>query len=311
MNLVYPTVRLVVNVAFKEKKMRHLLMGAVCVFAVSGLTPVIAQTPETSSVPLSTTQPPVLDFEDTAAIRDAVGSTTRSISNIMRDAHRNPQPTLEFFGIRHDHTVVEIWPGQGWYTEILAPLLHEEGELIAAHFPEDTDVEFFTETRNEYERMLQRRDVYDVVQMATLDYDPDNPIAESGIADRVVTFRNVHNWLAAGMDETRTVFAKMFDVLKPGGMMGLVEHRARPGVDLEEMIETGYVSEDLVLELALEAGFELVSRSAVNQNPQDMRDHPHGVWSLPPTLRGGTDNRIQYMGVGESDRMTLLFVKPE
>lgn len=291
--------------------MRHLLLGAACVFALSMVPPVVAQTTGSSPAPLSTTQPPVLDFEATAAIRDAVGSTTRSISNIMRDAHRNPQATLEFFGIREDHTVVEIWPGQGWYTEVLAPLLHDEGKLIAAHFPQDSDVEFFQKTRADYERMLQRRDVYDVVEMATLDYDPGNPIAEPGTADRVVTFRNVHNWLAVGMDETRTVFAKMYDVLKPGGMMGLVEHRARPGVELQEMIDTGYVSEDLITELALEAGFELVSRSAVNQNPQDMRDHPHGVWSLPPTLRGGNENRIHLMGVGESDRMTLLFVKPE
>jgi len=291
--------------------MRHLLLGAACVFALSMVPPVVAQTTGSSPAPLSTTQPPVLDFEATAAIRDAVGSTSRSISNIMRDAHRNPQATLEFFGIREDHTVVEIWPGQGWYTEVLAPLLHDEGKLIAAHFPQDSDVEFFQKTRADYERMLQRRDVYDVVEMATLDYDPGNPIAEPGTADRVVTFRNVHNWLAVGMDETRTVFAKMFDVLKPGGMMGLVEHRARPGVELQEMIDTGYVSEDLITELALEAGFELVSRSAVNQNPQDMRDHPHGVWSLPPTLRGGNENRIHLMGVGESDRMTLLFVKPE
>lgn len=291
--------------------MRHLLLGAACIFALSMVPPVVAQTTGSSPAPLSTTQPPVLDFEATAAIRDAVGSTTRSISNIMRDAHRNPQATLEFFGIREDHTVVEIWPGQGWYTEVLAPLLHDEGKLIAAHFPQESDVEFFQKTRADYERMLQRRDVYDVVEMATLDYDPGNPIAEPGTADRVVTFRNVHNWLAVGMDETRTVFAKMFDVLKPGGMMGLVEHRARPGVELQEMIDTGYVSEDLITELALEAGFELVSRSAVNQNPQDMRDHPHGVWSLPPTLRGGNENRIHLMGVGESDRMTLLFVKPE
>jgi len=291
--------------------MRHLLLGAACIFALSMVPPVVAQTTGSSPAPLSTTQPPVLDFEATAAIRDAVGSTSRSISNIMRDAHRNPQATLEFFGIREDHTVVEIWPGQGWYTEVLAPLLHDEGKLIAAHFPQDSDVEFFQKTRADYERMLQRRDVYDVVEMATLDYDPGNPIAEPGTADRVVTFRNVHNWLAVGMDETRTVFAKMFDVLKPGGMMGLVEHRARPGVELQEMIDTGYVSEDLITEVALEAGFELVSRSAVNQNTQDMRDHPHGVWSLPPTLRGGNENRIHLMGVGESDRMTLLFVKPE
>ena len=254
--------------------MRLFLVGIACVCMASGIAPVMAQTADTSSVTLSTTQAPALSFEETAAIRDAVGSATRSISNIMRDAHRNPQATLEFFGIRADQTVVEIWPGQGWYTET-------------------------------------RRDVYNAVEMATLDYDPGNPIAESGSADRVVTFRNVHNWLAVGMDETRTVFAKMFDVLKPGGMLGLVEHRARPGVDLQEMIDTGYVSEELITELALEAGFELVSRSAINQNPQDIRDHPEGVWSLPPTLREGNDNRIEYMGIGESDRMTLLFVKPE
>ncbi len=291
--------------------MRHFLIGVACVCMASGIAPVMAQTADTSSVTLSTTQAPALSFDETAAIRDAVGSATRSISNIMRDAHRNPQATLEFFGIRADQTVVEIWPGQGWYTEILAPLLHEEGKLIAAHFPEDSDVEFFNKSRADYERLLTRRDVYDAVEMATLDYDTGNPIAEPGSADRVVTFRNVHNWLAFGMDETRTVFAKMFDVLKPGGMLGLVEHRARPGVDLQEMIDTGYVSEELITELALEAGFELVSRSAINQNPQDIRDHPEGVWSLPPTLREGNENRIEYMGIGESDRMTLLFVKPE
>lgn len=292
--------------------MHRLLMGIMCAVSLSGALPAFAQTAETSSVSLSTTQAPVLNFEDTAAIRDAVGSSSRSISNIMRDAHRNPQHTLEFFGIRKNHTVVEIWPGEGWYTEILAPLLREEGKLIAAHFPEDSSVDFFVETREDYERMLSRRaNVYDAVEMATLDSDPANPIAEPRTADRVVTFRNVHNWLAAGMDETRTVFAKMYDVLKPGGMLGLVEHRARPDVDLEEMIQTGYVSEQLVLDLALEAGFELVSRSAINQNPQDMRNHPEGVWSLPPTLREGRENRIHYMGIGESDRMTLLFVKPD
>ena len=292
--------------------MRHLLMGVICTVGVSIAAPALAQSAETSSIPLATTQAPVLAFEETTAIRDAVSSSSRSISNVMRDAHRNPQATLEFFGIREDQTVVEIWPGGGWYTEILAPLLRDEGKLIAAHFPAESDVAFFIKSRKDYERMLKRRaNVYDAVQMTTLDYNPDNAIAEPGSADRVVTFRNVHNWLEAGMDETRTVFAKMYAVLKPGGMLGLVEHRARPDVDLEEMIKTGYVSEQLVLELALEAGFELVSRSAVNQNPQDLRDHPHGVWSLPPTLRGGNENRIHLMGVGESDRMTLLFIKPQ
>jgi len=292
--------------------MRHLLMGVICIVGLSGAVPVLAQTVEARSIPLATTQAPVLEFEETTAIKDAVSSTSRSISNVMRDAHRNPKSTLEFFGLREDQTVVEIWPGDGWYTEILAPLLRDEGKLIAAHFPAESDVEFFVKSRKDYERMLKRRaNVYDAVQMTTLDYDPDNAIAEPSTVDRVVTFRNVHNWLEAGMDETRTVFAKMYDVLKPGGMLGLVEHRARPDADLEEMIKTGYVSEQLVLELALEAGFELVSRSAINQNPQDLREHPHGVWSLPPTFRGGNENRIHLMGVGESDRMTLLFIKPQ
>lgn len=284
--------------------LRNFLLGATCLAAAGAAHAQVA--------PDSETAPPILEYEELEVIRQAVASTSRKISNIMRDAHRSPAQTLSFFGLKADHTVVEIWPDSGWYTEILAPLLREDGKLIAAHFDPQSESEYFAKSRSGYERMLQSRaNVYDRVELATLNYDPELPIAEPNSADRVVTFRNVHNWLAAGMDETKLVFQKMHAVLKPGGMLGLVEHRARPGTSLEDMIKSGYVDEQMVVDLAEEAGFELVSRSPINHNPQDLADHPHGVWSLPPTLRGGTEDRARFMGIGESDRMTLLFVKPE
>lgn len=253
---------------------------------------------------------PTLDPEHHEQIRQAVGSSQRSISNVMRDAGRNPEQTLSFFAVEPQHTVVEIWPGAGWYTEILAPLLREDGLYIAAHFDPESPVPFFRKSRAEFEKKMERSpDAYDRVQLTTLDFDPQTPIAPAESADRVLTFRNVHNWLSQGREETAQVFSKMYAALKPGGMLGLVEHRARIGTDLETMIETGYVTEELIMELALEAGFELVARSPVNQNPRDTTSHPEGVWTLPPTLRLGDENRAQYLAIGESDRMTLLFVK--
>lgn len=253
---------------------------------------------------------PRLDPQHQEQIRQVVGSSHRTISNVMRDAGRNPEQTLSFFAVEPGHTVVEIWPGAGWYTEILAPLLREEGVYIAAHFDPDSEVDFFRKSRADFEKKLERSpDVYDRVQLTVLDFDPETPIAPAGTADRVLTFRNVHNWLSQGREETALVFQKMHAALKPGGMLGLVEHRARIGTDLETMIETGYVTEELVIQFAEEAGFELVARSPVNQNPQDNTDHPEGVWTLPPTLRLGDENRAQYLAIGESDRMTLLFIK--
>ncbi|MFA5678251.1 MAG: methyltransferase [Pseudomonas sp.] len=256
------------------------------------------------------TSAPRLEPQQQELIRQAVGSAHRSISNVMRDAGRNPERTLAFFAVEPQHTVVEIWPGGGWYTEILAPLLRDEGTYIAAHFEPDSQVEYFRKSRSRFEQKLSESpEAYDRVQLTVLNFDPDTPIAPPGSADRVLTFRNVHNWLAQGRDEAALVFAKMHAALKPGGMLGLVEHRARIGTDLETMIESGYVTEELIVELAEEAGFELVARSPVNQNPRDTTNHPEGVWTLPPTLRLGDDGRAQYLAIGESDRMTLLFIK--
>lgn len=254
--------------------------------------------------------PPQLSLEHEEALRQAVGSSGRSITNVMRDAHRNPEQTLAFFGVKPDHTVVEVWPGAGWYTEILAPLLYEEGQLIAAHFDPDSEVEYFRDSLESYQRMLERpRSNLDRVELSVLNYDPEQPMAEPESADRVLTFRNVHNWLSAGEEGAQIVFDKFYAALKPGGKLGVVEHRARAGVTLEEMIESGYVAEDLVISMAEEAGFELVSRSPINQNTQDSADHPEGVWTLPPTLRLGDEDRARYLSIGESDRMTLLFIK--
>lgn len=253
---------------------------------------------------------PRLEPQQQDQIRKAVGSPHRAISNVMRDAGRNPEQTLAFFAIESQHNVVEVWPGAGWYTEILAPLLRDEGTYTAAHFNPESSVDFFRQSRSDFAtKMADSPDAYDKVEMTTLDFDPHTPIAPAESADRVLTFRNVHNWLAQSRDETALAFSKMYAALKPGGMLGLVEHRARIGTDLETMIKTGYVTEELIVELAEEAGFELLARSPVNQNTRDTTDHPAGVWTLPPTLSLGDENRAQYLSIGESDRMTLLFIK--
>ncbi|SEF66578.1 class I SAM-dependent methyltransferase [Halopseudomonas aestusnigri] len=262
--------------------------------------------------PPTGTTPPQLDQTQVEAIRAAVGNNGRTITNVTRDAYRNPEQTLTFFGVTPEQTVVEVWPGGGWYTEVLAPLLRDKGKLIAAHFDPESDVGFFRRSRAEFEaKLAEHPERYDRVQLASLNYDPDLAISEPGSADRVLTFRNVHNWLAAGESEAKVMFEKFFAVLKPGGLLGLVEHRAKVNTSLEQMVDSGYVTEKKVRELAANAGFELLSVSPVNQNPRDTADHPEGVWTLPPTLRLGNEQRAHYLATGESDRMTLLFIKPE
>lgn len=256
--------------------------------------------------------PPQITQAQQQALGDAVASTSRGITNVMRDAYRNPQHTLAFFGITPGQTVIEVWPGAGWYTEILAPLLRDEGKLIAAHFDPESDVAFFRRSRADFAaKLAEDPQWYDKVELSTLNYDPQLPLAEPGSADRVLTFRNVHNWLAAGDDKAAQVFDKFYAALKPGGMLGVVEHQARAGTSLEDMIKTGYVTQAKVRELAEAAGFEMISISPVNQSVQDTKDHPEGVWTLPPTLRLGDKDRARYLAIGESDRMTLLFIKPE
>jgi predicted methyltransferase len=234
----------------------------------------------------------------------------RSAQNRARDEYRHPQQTLDFFAVQPQHTVVEVWPGaSGWYTEILAPLLREKGKLYAAQFNPQGAVPYYREGVASFKaKLAQRPDIYDRVTVTVLDAPAHTDIAPAGSADRVLTFRNVHNWLKAGTAEQ--VFAAFYRALKPGGYLGVVEHRAKPDADLQAMIDSGYVTEAKVKALAAGAGFRFVAASPINANPKDDTHHPAGVWTLPPTLRLGAENRAQYLAIGESDRMTLKFIKP-
>lgn len=233
----------------------------------------------------------------------------RSAENRSRDAYRHPLETLTFFAVQPCDTVVEIWPGGGWYTEILAPVLKDCGKLYAAHFSPDSKLSFFRQSRSQYQQKLaDYPHVYGNVLITTLEPPEALVIAPEGTVDKVLTFRNVHNWLKAGT--AQAVFDSAFKALKPGGIMGVVEHRASPGTSLQAMIDSGYVTEEKVIALAEAAGFLLLDESDINANPADNHQHPAGVWTLPPSLRLGDKNRQHYLAIGESDRMTLKFGKP-
>ena len=233
----------------------------------------------------------------------------RTAAERARDKYRHPAETLMYFEVQPDHTVVEIWPGSGWYSAVLGPYLKREGQLIAAHFSASTEVPFFQKTRRTYiDRFINNPDVYGKIQLTELMPPEKLSIASPGEADRVLTFRNVHNWMRN--DQEQAVFDAAYLALRSGGIFGVVEHRAPPDFGREQMIETGYVTEAYVTQLAINAGFEPAGHSEINANPKDTRIHPHGVWSLPPTLRGGNKDLTYFESIGESDRMTLKFRKP-
>ncbi len=244
-----------------------------------------------------------------AALQAAIAGPQRSAGNRARDAARHPYETLRFFGLRPTHSVIEVAPGGGWYTEILAPYLRNGGRLYAAGEAADDPSDYRRRSRRNFDDKLARNPaIYDQVQVGLLPRTSRfTDIAPPGGADLVLTFRNVHNWIEGGhLDATLQAFAA---VLKPGGVLGVEEHRAPPGSPLEWIMKNGYVPEALMIERAQAAGFVLDARSEVNANPRDSRDHPHGVWSLPPTLRGGDTDRAKYVAIGESDRFTHRYVK--
>ncbi|WP_407929720.1 class I SAM-dependent methyltransferase [Kangiella shandongensis] len=235
----------------------------------------------------------------------------RSDKNKQRDQFRHPKETLEFFGIKSGMTVVEIAPGGGWYTEILAPLLGPNGKLYAAHFDPESEVEYFRKSRKGFgEKVKANAEVYENVEITTFQPPEMFDIAPEGSADAVVTFRNVHNWLRNGRGATVDSFKAMYKALKPGGVLGVVEHRLPKSMKQDEKASSGYMHQDFVISMAQEAGFKLVATSEINANPKDTADHSKGVWTLPPSLRLGDKDKEKYMSIGESDRMTLKFVKP-
>ena len=243
-------------------------------------------------------------------IEKAIAGAYRLDTNRSRDIYRHPRETLMFFGLAPHLHVVEVWPGGGWYTEILAPVLRENGKLYAAHYFVDESTP--PNTRNAraayLEKLAKHPAIYDKVVVTALHVPKHTQIAPKASVDLVLTFRNVHNWSAQGNDEA--AFKAFYDALKPGGVLGVVEHRAQEGTSMQEMKRTGYITETYVIRLAERAGLKLVSRSEINANARDTRDHAHGVWSLPPSLSGGAQDRDKYLAIGESDRMTLKFVKP-
>ena len=255
-----------------------------------------------------------LDPASGKAIDAAIAGDHRSEENKARDTFRRPKETLAFFGFRSDMTVVEIWPGGGWYTEILAPALKESGKFYAAQYSVNPSYGYQRRYFGAFLAKLgETPDLYRDVEITHLEFPYQLDIAPNASADMVLTFRNAHNWVNPGYvaQASSLAFKVMFDVLKPGGVLGIVDHRWPDPATEDPNAENGYVSEQRIIALATAAGFELSARSDMNRNPKDDHEHPEGVWTLPPSLALGDENSEQYLAVGESDRMTLKFIKPE
>lgn len=247
--------------------------------------------------------------EGTSAVDAAVAATHRSPDNTARDSSRHPAETLAFFGLEPEQTVVEILPGAGWYTEILAPFLAAKGKLIVANYGPESEGDY---RQRSYHRMVEKfaaqPELYGKTEIVLFDPPAAVELAPPSSVDLVVTFRNSHNWIRA--DVAEQVYAAFHRALKPGGTLGVVQHRAEVGADPKASAKRGYVPEAHLIALATAAGFELVETSEINANPRDTKDHPDGVWNLPPSFMAKDDNRAHYEAIGESDRMTLRFVKP-
>lgn len=254
---------------------------------------------------------------DEAALQAAVDGKHRTEAYTARDIYRNPVQTLTLFDIQPHHTVVEVWPGGGWYTEILAPYLKDKGRLIAAHYDSsDTQASYRPGSRARFEKKLaDNKNIYGKVEVSSLTLDEEKGTlkigsAKSGEADRVVTFRNLHGMASNGV--TGAAMVHFFDILKPGGKLGIVQHMADPGQDWQAK-NIGYVGRDYVIAEAEKAGFKLHAEGYFNHNEADTKDYAPGVWQLPPTMRGlkTDEEKAPYLAIGESERMTLVFLKPD
>jgi len=236
-----------------------------------------------------------------------LSTSHRSPNNAARDAYRHPSETLAFFGIRPDSTVVEILPGSGgYYMEILAPWLKDQGLYIAAN-RDGSQPQYQADHEKLLQRLIKEPQLYGKVLVTPFRADR-HAIAPPGTADVVMSFRNLHNWMEQG--ELQESLKAFYLALKPGGILGIVDHRGRTDLTQAEQIASGYVRQDVAIALIEQAGFKLQASSEVNANPKDTKDHPEGVWTLPPTYRLKDKDREKYAAIGESDRFTLRFVKP-
>jgi len=297
------------NGKLKPRKTGLTLLLAACL-ALPTLA--LAQQAHAASVesdqPADALVPPTSAGDFTAQQLDSVlAGSWRTPANSARDAYRHPGATLKFFGVQPDQTVIEITPGGGWYSEILAPLVKDNGHYIAAIQAPKNDGEAKRDESALHRKFAADPTHYD--KATFVEFNPKAPVfGTPGSADEVLTFRNVHNWVMA--DTAPAMFAAFFAVLRPGGTLGVVDHRATEGVSLESVKSSGYLPESYVIKLATDAGFKLSAKSEINANAKDDHDHPKGVWTLPPTLTLGDKDKATYQAIGESDRMTLRFVKP-
>lgn len=312
--------------------MRKTLLTTVMVLALAGCqrdeapaeqaAPAPAPTPPAESTPApepaaAAESSPAQAFA--AKLDSLLAGEHRGADNRARDAFRHPKETLAFFGIAPGLNVVEITPGRGgWYTEILAPLMTEDGSYTIANLdpgdiPDDRTKTYITESNQALsDKLAAAPQLYGNAQVVEFSQVAPS-FGAPGSADLVLTFRNVHNWMAS--NSVDAMFAGFFQVLKPGGVLGVVEHRAKPDDTrpVEEIAKTGYLPEQMVIDAAVKAGFELVDKSEINANAADTKDHPNGVWTLPPRSEMKDipeADHAKYKAIGESDRMTIKFMKP-
>ncbi|MET4572003.1 putative methyltransferase [Stenotrophomonas rhizophila] len=283
--------------------MKARSLSCACLFTVSTL---LLAAPAMAIKPAGPNAQPAI----TAAVQAAVDGKGRTPDNVKRDAYRHPAQTLSFFGVEPGKTVVEITPGGGWYSEILAPLLRDKGTYVAAvvdpmAVAEGKARDYQQRGRDGLKKKFAGTPtLYDKAKI--VGYDPKAPkFGPDNSADVVLTFRNVHNWRSANQAEG--MFKGFYSVLKPGGVLGVVEHRAKADVPADD--KSGYVGQAQVIAMAEAAGFKLAGSSEINANPRDTKDHPNGVWTLPPVNNHDAADDAKYKAIGESDRMTLRFVK--
>jgi predicted methyltransferase len=260
---------------------------------------------------LSATPVQAMDEKLALRVETAMSGDHRSDKNKARNKYRNPAETLAFFGLTPEMTVMEISPGGGWYTEILAPAMRNTGTYIAASY--DVTVEGQAKYRyRQHQALLDKisnqSDLYGQIKVANYSPPQSRELWQKNSVDMVLTFRSSHGWVRKGLIDD--VYSDFFKVIKPGGILGVVQHRAPENGDVQKWAKKGYVPESRVIQAAEKAGFVLSAKSELNANSKDLKDHDEGVWRLPPTFGLGDEDREKYMAIGESDRMTLRFSKP-
>lgn len=247
--------------------------------------------------------------EATAGALDVIlAGSQRTAADRSRDEYRHPKATLLFFGIRPNTRVLQVWPDSGWYTKILAPLVRTKGRYFAGVIAPDPGSRFLQARDADYRRLLSSRpDLYGAVKVVSFPLD-GRDVAPPGSLDMVLSFRDLHEWMALG--DAQQALATIYRALAPGGVFGVVDNRADPAMPQDPRAKNGYVRQDYAIRLIEAAGFRLVATSEVNANPNDTKNYPAGVWTLPPDYRLGNIDRARYQAIGESDRFTLKFVKP-